>query len=143
MHRRHPVPRRRNRQEDRQVTRPVVMMTEGFLKEVVGGDENILAMVMGHELAHLTKEHVVGMRKGDTALLLLTFGRDQEIEADINGMRYAVSSGFSFKNGVGKAFAAMRKTPNIRRSRGSTHRIRPGKSGSCSSTATSPSSGRR
>jgi hypothetical protein len=65
---------------------------------------------MGHELAHLTKSHVVGERKGDTAVLLLSFGRDQEIEADVDGMRFAVAAGFPYKKGISKAFTQMRAT---------------------------------
>lgn len=87
--------------------RPVVMITEGYLKQVVKGDENVLAAIMGHELAHLTKDHVGG-RKGDTTLLLLAFSRDDEIEADLDGMRYAVAAGFPYKDSVAAAFKEMK-----------------------------------
>jgi tetratricopeptide (TPR) repeat protein len=88
--------------------RPVVMVTQGLLKEVIKGDEISLAIIMGHELAHLTKKHVADRPKGETELLMLSFGRDQEIEADLNGMRYAISSGYPYKIGVAKAFKEMR-----------------------------------
>lgn len=87
--------------------RPVVMITEGYLKQVVKGDENVLAAIMGHELAHLTKDHVGG-RKGDTLLLLLAFSRDHEIEADLDGMRYAVAAGFPYKESITGAIREMK-----------------------------------
>jgi len=76
--------------------RPVVMITEGYLKNVVKGNENVLAAIMGHEFAHLTRDHVGG-RKGETLLLLLAFSRDDEIEADLDGVRYAVAAGYPYK----------------------------------------------
>lgn len=89
--------------------RPVVMVTKGLLDQVIRADENSLAVVMGHELAHLTRKHVDGDRKGETALVFLSFGRDQEIEADLDGMRYAVAAGYPYKKGVAKAIQEMRK----------------------------------
>src|ERR1700730_12026278 len=55
--------------------RPVVMITQGYMKQVVKGDENILAVIMGHETAHIMKDHVGRGRKGNTSLLLLAFNR--------------------------------------------------------------------
>ena len=45
--------------------RPVVMITQGFMEKVIQGDENSLAVIMGHELAHLTKDHVAGPQGGN------------------------------------------------------------------------------
>lgn len=87
--------------------RPVVMITEGYMKKVVKGDENVLAAIMGHELAHLTRDHV-GDPKGDTLLLFLAYSRDHEIEADLDGMRYAVAAGFPYKESVASAFREMK-----------------------------------
>jgi tetratricopeptide (TPR) repeat protein len=92
--------------------RPVVMVTEGMLKEIIQGDENSLAVIMGHELAHLAKDHV-GDRKGETPFLLLAFSRDQEIEADLEGLRYAISAGYPYKAGVAKAILAMQKRTKV------------------------------
>ncbi len=88
--------------------RPVVMITQGFMDKIVCGDEHSLAVIMGHELAHLTKDHVSGIRKGESAIVTLSFGRDDEIEADLNGMRYAISAGYPYRKGVAKSFTAMR-----------------------------------
>jgi tetratricopeptide (TPR) repeat protein len=84
------------------------MITQGFMAKVIKGDENSLAVIMGHELAHLTKDHVTGDRKGETALVILAFGRDDEIDADLAGMRYAVAAGYPYKTGVSKAIKEMR-----------------------------------
>jgi tetratricopeptide (TPR) repeat protein len=92
--------------------RPVVMVTEGMLARIIEGDENSLAVIMGHELAHLSKDHVGG-RTGETALLLLAFSRDQEIEADVEGLRFAIAAGYPYKVGVSKAIQAMRKRTKI------------------------------
>jgi hypothetical protein len=90
--------------------RPVAMITQGFMKEVIKGDENILAVIMGHELAHILKDHVGG-RKGDTSLLMLAFSRDQEIEADLEGMKFAVAAGFPFKAGITSTIREVRRLP--------------------------------
>jgi tetratricopeptide (TPR) repeat protein len=87
--------------------RPIVCATEGILREVIKGDEDSLAVIMGHELAHLTRGHCA-KRKGETALLLLAFNRDNEIEADLEGLRYALAAGYPYKLGVTKAIQAMR-----------------------------------
>ncbi|MFO0968648.1 MAG: M48 family metalloprotease [Gemmataceae bacterium] len=89
-------------------TRPVVMMTEGYLTKLVKGNENICAAVMGHELAHLTKDHVGGSR-AETGLLFLAFSRDHEIEADLSGMRYALAAGYPCKESITGAFREMKK----------------------------------
>jgi predicted Zn-dependent protease len=92
--------------EEGEKSRPVVMVTQGMLKEIVKGDENSLAVIMGHELAHLSKGHVMG-RKGETPLTFLAFGREQEIEADFSGLRYAMAAGYPYRVGVAKALKAM------------------------------------
>jgi tetratricopeptide (TPR) repeat protein len=88
--------------------RPVVMITQGFMDKIIKGDEQSLAVIMGHELAHLTKDHVTGDRKGESAVVILSFGRDQEIEADLNGMRYAIAAGYPYRKGVAKSFKEIR-----------------------------------
>jgi tetratricopeptide (TPR) repeat protein len=92
--------------------RPIVTVTQGMLREIIKGDENSLAVIMGHELAHLCKDHVAG-RKGDTAVLFLAFGREQEVEADLNGLRYAIAAGYPYRTGVASAINAMRKQEGI------------------------------
>jgi Zn-dependent protease with chaperone function len=82
------------------LTRAVI--TEGFMSKIVDGDAEILAAIMGHELAHLTKGHIISMRSFDLAGLVL--GRDQEIEADLEGVKIAVAAGYPYRSGVKSAF---------------------------------------
>lgn len=87
--------------------RPVVMVTQGMLQRIIKGDENSLAVIMGHELAHLSKQHVDNA-KADTDFLFLAFNRDQEIEADLEGVRFTLSAGYPYKVGVANAIQKMR-----------------------------------
>jgi tetratricopeptide (TPR) repeat protein len=82
--------------------RPVVLITEGYMARVVKGDENLLAVVMGHELAHVLKDHIGGGKSG-TPLVDLAFDRDNELEADLEGMKCAVAAGFPYKAGLAGA----------------------------------------
>src|SRR5581483_8267949 len=98
---------------DQRKIRPVVMVTQGYLHKVIKGDEAILAAIMGHEIAHLTKEHIENRAKAETALLFVAFTREQEIEADLEGMRYAVAAGFPYKGGIASAIREMKTLPGF------------------------------
>ena len=103
-----------------------IYMTRGILAYL--GSEAELAMVMGHEVGHVTARHSasqmsnqqlmslgvgVGMvavpelrRYGDLAqlglgLLFLKFGRDDENEADTLGLRYSVRLDYDVAEGAG------------------------------------------
>ena len=83
---------------------PVVVCYNGLLQDVVEGNADRLAYVLGHELAH----HILGhsqIPKENTDFLRATFGRAQELDADREGMELAVKAGYSFNGGLG----AMRK----------------------------------
>src|SRR5256885_11859960 len=93
-----------------------IVITEGMLRFVRSDDE--LAMILGHELAHLTLGHVsrgavnnallgigsiilgtiypgVGEAAGQLGQLFLNhFNQDQEREADQVGLRYASDAGY-------------------------------------------------
>lgn len=84
----------------------------------VADTQDALAAVLGHEIAHLTEDHVMerarrqgrtealvllggaatGMRgtvrDGATIFLSLPFGREQESDADIVGLEYMAKAGF-------------------------------------------------
>jgi len=84
----------------------------------VADTPDALAAVIGHEIAHLTEDHVMErakkdsrndalvilgsaatglgdyVRQGATVLLSLPFDRKQESEADVVGLRYMASAGF-------------------------------------------------
>lgn len=93
-----------------------VMVTEGMMRFVRSDDE--LAMILGHELAHITQGHVTrgafsnmalgigaaianvlipnsGQLAGTVGQLFLNrYNQDQEREADQVGIRYAFDAGF-------------------------------------------------
>lgn len=79
-------------------------ITEGYMDAIVKEDPEILAAIMGHELAHITKGHLFDKVVVDLAGLALS--RQQEIEADLEGVRIAGAAGFSPRSGVK---AAMRE----------------------------------
>lgn len=71
-----------------------VIITKG-LAELAGSDDET-AFVIGHELAHITKEHC----KEEEILSILNDPslpnwKRQEIEADINGINYARKAGYN------------------------------------------------
>lgn len=93
-----------------------IMVTEGMMRFVRSDDE--LAMILGHELAHLTQGHVsrgavnntllgigaaiaglyfpgAGQMAGTVGQMFLNhFNQDQEREADQVGLRYMFDAGF-------------------------------------------------
>ena len=92
-----------------------VYVTEGLLR-MVGNDDDQLAGVLGHEVAHITQRHAVRqlerqnilglaigiLTEGTTqqiaqivaSLETLSYSRDQERDADTRGARYARAAGF-------------------------------------------------
>jgi tetratricopeptide (TPR) repeat protein len=82
-------------------------ITEGYLSKIVRDDHgdlnaDILAAIMGHELAHITRGHL--LKKIVRDLPGLALSREQEIEADLEGVKIAVAAGFPYRGGVRAAF---------------------------------------
>jgi tetratricopeptide (TPR) repeat protein len=78
------------------------VITEGYMDKIVQQDPDILAAIMGHELAHITRGHL--QRRIVVDLAGLELSRDQEIEADLEGVRIAVAAGYPYRGGVRAAF---------------------------------------
>jgi len=54
-------------------------------EQVIRATKTCWALVVGHEFAHISQRHVVLNAKRDrTEFLRVTYGRDQEIEADLS-----------------------------------------------------------
>lgn len=92
-----------------------IYVTEGLLR-MVGNDDDQLAGVLGHEIAHITERHsirqlerqnilgsVIGiLTEGSTqrvaqvlaGLESLSYSRDQERDSDTKGARYSRAAGF-------------------------------------------------
>jgi tetratricopeptide (TPR) repeat protein len=80
---------------------PQIRVFSGMMDMVIKGDEDILALIVGHEIGHLLHKHVLFDAKRDrTDFLRVTYGRDEEIEADVTGAEMMLKAGYSLKNGV-------------------------------------------
>ncbi len=80
---------------------PIIRVYRGFLDQVAEMNEHRLAFVLGHELAHVVKGHILPTdTRGRTAVTHLVFEREDEIEADQVGIELAVKAGFSYKEGM-------------------------------------------
>src|SRR5208337_1889184 len=82
---------------------PLVRVHSGLMTKVIQGDANRLALILGHELGHIALRHITSENVGQTPLVNLVIGRDQEIAADRVGMELALKAGFSRLRGL-KAF---------------------------------------
>ncbi|MCI0682931.1 MAG: M48 family metalloprotease [Gemmataceae bacterium] len=80
------------------------VVTEGYMDHIVKGDADVLAAVMGHELAHIIKRHAY--LYGKKELTTYAFSREQEIEADLEGVKIAVAGGFPYRSGIRNAYRA-------------------------------------
>ena len=99
-----------------------VYATDGLL-DFIGHDDEALACILGHEIAHVDKEHgvdnleralgtqlAIGLVLGGDStkrivsvaanLVLLGYSRDQERQADRVGMRYADEAGYDARGMV-------------------------------------------
>ena len=78
---------------------PVVVCYNGLLKQVVEGNSDRIAYVLGHEISH----HILGHTRattGGTEFLRATFSREQEIAADRKGMELALRANYSYLGGL-------------------------------------------
>jgi tetratricopeptide (TPR) repeat protein len=80
---------------------PVVRVYEGMMTKVIDGDRDKLAYVVGHELGHILKKHVIANDRAKTPFVKNVFGRDEEDEADAVGVELLLKAGFSLKKGLG------------------------------------------
>lgn len=89
---------------------PQVVILNGLLTGVTKGNPDYLAFIIAHETAHLALGHCkYDPAMNDTAFRRVTFTREQEIEADMLGMEYALKAGYSFRralDGIRKMAAA-------------------------------------
>jgi tetratricopeptide (TPR) repeat protein len=80
---------------------PFVVVHDDMMTKVIEGDEHRLALVVGHEICHITRRHVLAQPKRDrTEFLRVTYWRDEEIEADQAGAELMLKAGFDLKKGM-------------------------------------------
>lgn len=86
---------------------PMVRIGENLMAKVVwgrkagedGGAEERLAIVLGHELGHLVKDHF--NRQGDNPPPIeFAFARGQEVEADLYGLQLVLKAGYEFEGAI-------------------------------------------
>ncbi len=90
------------------VATPVVVIYMDTLHKVVQGQPDRLAFILGHELGHIMKGHVLQQQvKGANApLVQVHLSRENEFEADHQGMQIALAAGYPF-SGVRNAVQKM------------------------------------
>lgn len=90
--------------------RTVMIFTSSILRLIVEGDPNRLGLVMGHEMGHLLHEHSkegrVLAREDATTFVDQAYGREAELEADLEGMKLALAAGYSYDR-ITRAFRRM------------------------------------
>jgi len=74
-----------------------VIVSKGMLDEIIKNNKDALALVIGHEIAHITQGHLNKRQKKTTKYQNMIFSRNEEIEADTVGLKYAIGAGFSFQ----------------------------------------------
>jgi tetratricopeptide (TPR) repeat protein len=95
---------RRGPKDDK--VRPVVEISSGLLTEVIQGDADRLALILGHELGHVVLRHISSPGIGRTPFVRQVIDRQMEIDADQKGMELALQAGYSRLRGL-KAYRRM------------------------------------
>jgi hypothetical protein len=81
--------------------RPVVHISEGLVSQIVQGDPDVLALILGHELGHILLGHPSCAAIKDRASFLeMAISRDQEYAADAKGYELALAAGYSVRRGL-------------------------------------------
>jgi hypothetical protein len=72
-----------------------IILSKGFLDEIVKGDKSRLAFVIAHEYAHLFFEN--NNKKAKTDFLYNQISRENEFAADTMAMKLILQAGYSYK----------------------------------------------
>jgi tetratricopeptide (TPR) repeat protein len=81
--------------------RPAVHISEGLVSQIVQGDPDVLALILGHELGHILLGHPSCAAIKDRASFLeMAISRDQEYAADAKGYELALAAGYSVRRGL-------------------------------------------
>lgn len=81
-------------------TKPHVHFTKALMDQVVQGNADRMALIMGHEMGHITLGHTTPyafQNLGQSEMTIFAFGRQQEIGADLNGTKYALAAGYDME----------------------------------------------
>ncbi|MCX7737362.1 MAG: M48 family metalloprotease [Candidatus Kapabacteria bacterium] len=77
-----------------------VIITSGLMENIVKDNIDGLALIIGHEIAHITQNHLEPYTKKVTQYKDMIFTRENEYEADTIGLKYALRAGFSATKGL-------------------------------------------
>lgn len=80
---------------------PHIRILTGALDHLIQGSADRLAYLLGHELAHITRKHVGNTERGGTDLLFIAVTREQELEADLDGLAFALEAGYDPDRALG------------------------------------------
>ncbi len=69
---------------------PYIVILQGFLDEIVQGNEVVLAETFGHELGHLVHKHHDIYNQGSAPLVTDAVRREAEAQADVTGMKLSL-----------------------------------------------------
>ena len=79
---------------------PRVEVFTAMLHQVIQGDPDRLALILGHELGHVILRHIVREPRGQTPFVWTVFSREQEIAADGKGMELTLRAGYSHRRSL-------------------------------------------
>jgi len=80
---------------------PIVRISQGLVSDVVRGDHDVLALILGHELGHLLLGHPLCTPAKDTpSVMEMAVTREHEYAADAKGYELALAAGYSVRRGL-------------------------------------------
>lgn len=86
--------------EDPKLHYPISVIYTGMLDQIIQGDPDRLAFILGHELNHILCGHVITAATGKPKFVEIVYTRVDENEADIEGAKLMVKAGYSLPKGI-------------------------------------------
>jgi len=77
---------------------PFVVVTQPFMTDLIQGEPDRLALVLGHELSHILLGHLLPnspSSSAQTSAMRTVFTADEEHDADLMGLKLALAAGYS------------------------------------------------
>src|SRR5437879_2718139 len=79
---------------------PIVRISQGLVSDVVRGDHDVLALILGHALGHLLLCHPLCTPAKDTpSVMEIAVTREHEYAPDATGYDLALAAGYSRRRG--------------------------------------------
>lgn len=77
-----------------------IVVTTPWMRKIVRGEEDVLALTVGHELGHIHYRHTITKKPGDTKLVQTFYQREREYEADDFGVDLLLKAGYSLRKAI-------------------------------------------